>query len=313
MNRFDRITAILIHLQSKKIVSAQEMADRFDISLRTVYRDVRSLEEAGVPVIGEKGVGYSIMEGYKLPPVMFTEEEVISFLMAERVLENYADFRNSELFKGAMFKIKAVLRSAEKTKLAEMEESITVKQPNAQHNYLVNDTVPFLIRCISERKSARIVYASEEKKTTDREIEPLGLFHEHGGWSTLAYCHVQKGYRSFRTERILELKPTGNAFQRKHPTMKEWFDRQAPARKPFPVVVDVRAHLARYLQEQKFNYGFVREEPRGQDVRMYFDAPCIEAFSRWYVTYADQASIIRPDSLKVLLKDRLKAVLQEIS
>ncbi len=79
MNRIDRVTAILIQLQSKKIVRAQEIAERFSISLRTVYRDIKTLEEAGIPIAGEAGVGYSIMEGYRLPQVMFTKEEAIAF------------------------------------------------------------------------------------------------------------------------------------------------------------------------------------------------------------------------------------------
>jgi predicted DNA-binding transcriptional regulator YafY len=75
LNRIDRVTAILIQLQSKRVVKAQEIADRFTISLRTVYRDIKTLEEAGIPIIGEAGVGYSIMEGYRLPPVMFTKKK----------------------------------------------------------------------------------------------------------------------------------------------------------------------------------------------------------------------------------------------
>jgi predicted DNA-binding transcriptional regulator YafY len=81
-NRFDRIVAILIQLQSKKIVKAQELSKRFDVSLRTIYRDIRTLEVAGVPIYSEAGVGYSLVEGYRLPPVMFTREEAESFIAA---------------------------------------------------------------------------------------------------------------------------------------------------------------------------------------------------------------------------------------
>jgi len=91
MNRIDRVSAILIHLQTKKIVKAQEIADRFSISLRTVYRDIKALEESGVPVGGEAGVGYQLMEGYRLPPVMFTKEEAIAFLTAEKMVEILTD------------------------------------------------------------------------------------------------------------------------------------------------------------------------------------------------------------------------------
>ena len=91
LNRLDRLHAILTHLQSKKRVRAQEVADRFQISLRTVYRDVKALEESGVPVIGEAGSGYSIMEGYRLPPVMFTQEEASALIMGAKLADQLTD------------------------------------------------------------------------------------------------------------------------------------------------------------------------------------------------------------------------------
>src|SRR5690349_10664094 len=114
MNRIDRVSAILIQLQSKKIVKAQHIATRFNVSLRTVYRDIKSLEEAGIPLAGEAGVGYSLMDGYRLPPVMFTREEAIAFLTAEKLVEKLTDETNGKNYKSAMYKIRAVLRSAEK-------------------------------------------------------------------------------------------------------------------------------------------------------------------------------------------------------
>src|SRR5690606_23524957 len=90
-NRFDRIVAIFIHLQSRRVVKAQELADRFQVSLRTIYRDIRSLEISGVPIVGEAGIGYSIMEGYRLPPVMFTREEVNSLVAAEKLMQKFSD------------------------------------------------------------------------------------------------------------------------------------------------------------------------------------------------------------------------------
>src|SRR5712672_3412280 len=126
MNRIDRISAILIQLQSRRIVKAADIAERFNISLRTVYRDVKTLEEAGVPVIGEAGVGYSIMEGYRLPPVMFTKEEATAFLTAEKLVEKLTDDSTKKNYSTAMLKVKAVLRLTEKDYLEDMEQHIEV-------------------------------------------------------------------------------------------------------------------------------------------------------------------------------------------
>src|SRR3569833_2032513 len=114
MNRIDRVSAILIQLQSRRVVKAVDIAERFNISLRTVYRDVKTLEEAGIPIIGEAGVGYSIMEGYRLPPVMLTREEATAFLTAEKLMEKLTDPSSDENYKSAMYKVRSVLRMAVK-------------------------------------------------------------------------------------------------------------------------------------------------------------------------------------------------------
>src|SRR6187402_3596094 len=120
MNRIDRISAILIQLQSRRVVKASDIAERFGISLRTVYRDVKTLEEAGIPLIGEAGIGYSIMDGYRLPPVMFTREEATAFLTAEKFVENLTDASTTTHYKSAMYKVRAVLKNTEKELLEGM-------------------------------------------------------------------------------------------------------------------------------------------------------------------------------------------------
>jgi predicted DNA-binding transcriptional regulator YafY len=114
VKRFDRIMAIFIHLQSRRTVRAQDLADRFEVSLRTIYRDIKSLEQAGIPIYSEAGTGYELMEGYKLPPVMFSQEEALSFIAAEKLMDRFIDEGLKQNFLSATYKIKSVLRMSEK-------------------------------------------------------------------------------------------------------------------------------------------------------------------------------------------------------
>lgn len=313
MNRFDRLTAILIHLQSKKLVQAQEVADRFDVSLRTVYRDIHSLAQAGVPILGEKGLGYSIMEGYRIPPVMFTEQEVVAFLMAEKLLEKHSDLYNSLLFKGAMYKIKAVLRNDSKKVMEDMSATIDVKDKVSEHNHLINGTLPQILKAVGEKAVLHIQYATDAG-VDERNIEPIGIYHENGTWNAIAYCTTAKKYHPFRTERILEISDTGKTAVRKHISLRDYLSKRPRfAEGSIPVVIEVENTMARYLVEQKFNYGFAGESMTNKRTKMSFRAPCIQAFSRWYITFADQARIIEPASLKTLVKDRLQEMIQKVS
>ena len=107
MNRIDRLTAILIQLQTKKVVKAQEIADRFSITLRTVYRDVKALMEAGVPIGSEAGTGYFIVDGFHLPPVMFSRDEASALIMAGKLIERMTDASVKKAFESALMKIKS--------------------------------------------------------------------------------------------------------------------------------------------------------------------------------------------------------------
>ena len=126
MNRIDRLSAILIHLQSKSIVTAEEIASRFEISKRTVYRDIRALEGAGVPIGAEAGKGYFIVEGYHLPPVRFTREEASSLLIAHKLIDKIADKSIKDQYQSAMYKIKSVLGSKDKQFLETVNSQVQI-------------------------------------------------------------------------------------------------------------------------------------------------------------------------------------------
>ncbi len=114
MKRIERMNAILLLLQSKKIITAQEIANKHGISLRTVYRDIRSLEESGVPIGAEAGIGYFLNESYTLPPVMFTTEEAFALVTAAPFIKSMTTNQTLKSFDEALLKIKAIMPNDQK-------------------------------------------------------------------------------------------------------------------------------------------------------------------------------------------------------
>lgn len=300
MNRFDRITAILIQLQSKKVVKAQDLADRFDISLRTVYRDIRTLEEAGVPLYGEAGVGYSIVDGYRLPPIMFTQEEAMAFLTADKLMEKFTDSSLQKNFSSAMYKVKSVLRGTEKDLVENLEEQIIVKD-RVRNNTPPGNILDVLLKAIAEKKNVRMIYrAFGNEDNSERTIEPIGIFHEHENWYTIAYCHLRDAYRQFRADRIIDIKLTEDT-QQERTSLKEFQALKEDMKASFTMqkaVILVEKNIALYLQEHRHYHGFVSEVIKDQYVEMTFLTQSIEYFARWFIMFADQAEIIEPQSLK---------------
>jgi predicted DNA-binding transcriptional regulator YafY len=191
MNRIDRLTAILIQLQTKRIVKAEEIADRFEISLRTVYRDVKALMEAGVPIGSEAGKGYFIVDGYHLPPVMFNQEEASAMLMAGKLVEKLTDQSIRKAFESALIKITSVLNTAEKDHLENLQAAVHVHSTSRVAEVeFPNNFLTDIQRAVVKKEVIEIeYYASYNEELTKRELEPIGLFFYSGGWQA-SYCVV---------------------------------------------------------------------------------------------------------------------------
>jgi len=309
MNRIDRISAILIHLQSRRVVKASDIAERFNISLRTVYRDVRTLEEAGIPLIGEAGVGYSIMDGYRLAPVMFTKQEATALLTAEKFVEQLADAATIANHKSAMYKIKAILRSTEKDMLEDIDPNIQVIINHHQPEKTDNGYTQSILDSIVQKTVLHIDYfAHHSQENTKREIEPVGIFCMDAHWHLIAYCLLRKDYRDFRIDRIKSLVATDKKFNKQHPTLKTYIAQTAKEKQLEMVIVRVEKRIHPMLHYQKYWSGFVSEKNVGDSIEMTFLTASLEGFARWYMMFADSADILQPDSLK----ERIKIISQNI-
>lgn len=220
--RLSRLTAILLQLQAKRLVTATEIAKKFEVSIRTIYRDIKALEEAGVPICTEEGKGYSLMEGYKLPPVMFTEEESNALITAEKIISRNKDASLVKHYTEAMLKIKAILRYTEKDKadlLSERMAYIKNRYNDTSSNYLAT-----VQKAITNFTLLRITYqALSKNELTTRVIEPQALYHSQENWIAIAWCQLRQDFREFRLDRIQSINVLDQKFEPRNFNLMEYF------------------------------------------------------------------------------------------
>lgn len=310
VNRFDRIVAILVQLQSKKIVAAKDIADRFNISLRTVYRDIRTLEQAGVPIVSEAGIGYSIMAGYRLPPVSFSREEALALMTAEKFVSKLTDVHTQKAYESALYKIKAVLNNEDKELLTTVDDRIAF----LENRYLPKDrnsrlNIPEILNAITGKNVLEMIYEQDpDKEPTQRKVEPIGIFSQGEKWYLVAYCRLRKDYRHFRIDRIRQLNFTKENFKTLHPGLKEFIDNLRSNETLSEVVVRVDKEVIKYFGDQHFYNGFVSMSERGAQYEMHFLSGSLTGFAKWFMMYGEHADIVKPEELKALVKQNLKEV-----
>lgn len=307
MNRIDRLTAMLIHLQSKRIVKAEELSTRFDISLRTVYRDVRALMEAGVPIGSEAGTGYFIVDGYHLPPVMFSQDEAGAMLLAAKLVEKMADQSIGEAFESALTKIKSVLNDPGREHLESLHTHIEVhRAPGDSGPGFPNRFLTDIQNAVVQKKAIEIEYLSRYRdELTTRVVEPIGLFYYSNAWHLIAWCRFRNDYRDFRGDRIGKLTLTDSTFaHRDHISLQEYAQtimRTHGEVQEAVVLFDKRT--ARYIGDRKYGHGFVAEEAAGDHVRMTFLTSSLPVLGRWLLSYGSAVRIESPAQLHDLIQN----------
>jgi predicted DNA-binding transcriptional regulator YafY len=315
MNRIDRLTAILIHLQTKKIVKAEEIAGRFGMSLRTVYRDVKALMEAGVPIGSEAGKGYFIVDGYHLPPVMFTQDEASSMLLAGKLVDKMADKSVRSAYESAMAKIKAVLNESEKDHLQNLESHIEVF---LRSRYEVKEREEFpdhfmtdIQRAVARKEVLRIDYSNNEEEFTSREVEPIGIFYYSMAWHLIGWCRLRNGYRDFRADRIKTLISTGQTFEgRNLISLKEYFQSMFQSNGNLTkaiVVFDKSVLRGRPL------YGSISQTDLGDKIRAEFMIESENYIARWLMMYGASIEIEEPESLRRTMSELVEELHEHYS
>jgi len=220
--RLARLTAIMTQLQSKRLITARDIAEKHGVSIRTVYRDIRTLEKSGIPIVTEEGKGYSIMEGYKLPPIMFTEQEANALITAEQIIAKNKDQSLTDQYSSAVEKIKSVMKFSQKGKTELLSERLEIR-----NNLEANKTSNYLIQIQSAITNYRLIdikYQSLQNKKSDRQIEPFALVHTQDNWVLIAFCRLRKDFRAFRLDCIVQMNVQNENFEPHKITLKEFYD-----------------------------------------------------------------------------------------
>jgi predicted DNA-binding transcriptional regulator YafY len=318
MNRIDRLTAILIQLQTKRWITSGEIARRFEISQRTVYRDIRALEEAGIPIGAEAGKGYFIVDGYHLPPVMFTLEEAGAMLIAEKLVGKFTDDLVHKSFISATDKIKSILPSEAKELLASMNSKVEVFFANAHTGgEFPNNFLTGIQQALRENKYLLIDYLAgySQERTCGRKIDPLGLVFYGNAWHLIGYCSLRNEMRDFRLDRIMHLQVIDETAREKKPgELTDYFRDYWRNEELYEVKVWFRKSMAGSVISSKYYFGYIGEYPDDDGVVMSFAVNDFDYIARWLIAFGDQIRIVYPDKLKelmtALVKDLTKVYLK---
>lgn len=222
IKRISRLTAILTQLQTKRRLTAASLAEKFGVSPRTIYRDIKTLEKAGVPILTEEGKGYNLMEGYRIPPVMFTEEQANALILAEQLVLKSKDASFIQHYSEAIDKIKSILRYTIQDKANLLADR--TKYDEAFNQERNSSNLSDLQNALTNYKLVKIGYINKEGLISDRIIEPFAIISAEN-WYLIAWCRLRKEFRFFRPDRIQKMKVLSENFEPHNLTLQEYFDK----------------------------------------------------------------------------------------
>ncbi|MEM1376126.1 MAG: YafY family protein [Pseudomonadota bacterium] len=209
MRRADRLFQIVQYLRGGRLVTAQILAERLEVSERTIYRDIADLQSTGVPIDGEAGVGYIMREGYDIPPLMFTRDEIVALVAGARMLRSVGGVEMAKAAQEALVKIEAVLPDKERDRL----RNVAIRVPFRRMSDDERDFLDQIERASEDKKIISFAYTDAKGNDTERRINPLGLWMWSNAWTTVGWCHQRDDFRMFRVDRMSQLNVEDERFR----------------------------------------------------------------------------------------------------
>jgi len=294
MNRVDRLLALILYLQSRPLSTAEEMAAYFDRSLRTIYRDLAALGEAGVPLIGQAGMGYTLARGFHLPPVIFTPEEAASLVTGGLLVERSADASVSRPMSSALMKMRAVLPRPLQVQMLRLEKGMATTATTTPPMNAADLTL--IQKALSECRVLRMSYQGwGQEAAIIREAEPLGLLYYLERWHLIAWCRLRNGLRDFRTDRMTRVSVLAETFEPREFSIQDYLQTS-----PAPELrAEVRfSALAADRARREWWLGIIaeRETPLGPVLTLA--TVNWEPLAGWLLSFGEDVEVFSPDALR---------------
>jgi predicted DNA-binding transcriptional regulator YafY len=318
VNRTDRLLAIVLELQRNGSRRAEDLAATFETSKRTIYRDIQALCESGVPVVAQAGIGYSLVEGYFLPPLSFSTDEATMLLLGSKLVADHFEAQYREVSQSASRKIEAVLSAKLRGEVNFLRDSIAFVAPETLASNASAKFLPMLRRAIIEQKTIRFHYhtrysmdRSNAKKT--READPYSLVHYGDAWYLNGFCHLRQELRQFRLDRMSDLELLDKSF-----TRPADYKMEPPEDNDRHVIVRALfgPDAAPWVRESRSYYVTeMQDDPEGYPgcllvtMKAHFEAELVS----WLLSWGAKVEVLEPESLKRRLADAARKIYEKYS
>jgi len=309
-NTATRLITLIFLLQNQPNQKASELAEKLDVSLRTIHRYFEMLDEMGIPVYSERGPygGFSLVKGYKMPPLIFTLEEAVTVVLGTGIVEEMWGDLYRESARGALAKLENLLPEEQVREVSWARQSLFATGMNRANLKAITPALEKLRRAIREHRSVEMKYqTSQVPHAAQRGLDPYALVHRWGWWYVIGFCHVHKEVRTFRVDRIINVSLSDTTF-----VQTPGFNLQEYLKAEMQSQPQVMARLrfepeAANIVAGNHSYWETVETKKDGSVEVTFPSPTLEWAASTALAYGPTVEVLEPAELRTMMKEWIDA------